>query len=224
MRKILIMMLLFITGLCMGAEIIIKPDFNFGVISPSEINLDLRYSNSLSRLYVIASFSLDPQALPKTTYHSLFLDNSMHLEQICISGKFCGSIITNNLVPQHFVPDFPYPALLDSTSTAICYSFNLAPLKNSKEPIDFRMVYWLDMPALKADTGEPSTGLNTDTLWFPRNLLTPSTLNIRISTTDRYRVRFGDILNYTDAEGIRTHEGSYADTPGKYFELKLMRS
>lgn len=224
MRKILIIMFLLVTGLCLGAEIIIKPDFNFGVISPTEINLDLRYSHSLARLYVIANFRLDPQALPKTTYHSLFLDKNVHLEQICISDKICGSILTNNLVPEHFVPDFPYPALLDSTSTAVCYSFNLEPLLNSKEPIEFRMVYWLEMPELKADLGSESTGLNSDILWFPRNLINSSTLNFRVSTSDRYRVQFGDLLNYTDADGIRTHEGSYTDEPGKYLEFKIMKS
>lgn len=219
---IILLLLLAVAGV--SADIIIKPDFNFGLISPSSCDMDLRYSNSLNRLYVIANFSLDPKSLPKTTYHSLFLSKDLHLEQICISNKLCGMILADNLVPEHFVPDFPIPALLDSTSNALCYSFNLEPLLKEKKPIDFRLVYWVDMPALQANLGGQSTLLSSDYLWFPRNLIEASTLNLKVTTSDMYQVRCGDILNYSDTENIRTHEGSFADSPDKYFELKIFKS
>lgn len=224
MRKLQIILFLLVIGISLGAEIIIKPEFNFALISPDVYDLDLSYSSSLKRLYVDASFSVDPATLPEATYHCFFLSKDVHLEQIYITDKLCGTILANNLVPLHFNPDFPQPELLDSTSTALCYSFNLHPLIETGENIDFRLVYWVEVPELAINaSGEASTTLSTDMMWLPRNLIGPSTINLSIKTPDTYQVRFGDILNYADNDGIRTHKGSISDAPNKYLELTIFK-
>lgn len=225
MQKYLLILILLVIGMGLYADRVIGPGYDFGLLGADTYNLDLRYSNELRKLYVVAEFTIKGSELSNTSLHSFFMSRDAHLDQLYINGKQCGTILANNLVPEHFTPVLQYPELVDSLSTALCYTFNFNCIKLPESDINFKLVYWLQMPEWQKDTaGVEFTSLAADALWFPRNLAGGSTVNIELKTSARYTLQLDSECVYSEENGIRIHQGSFQDGPGLNPVMKIIKS
>lgn len=224
MRKIIVSLILLCVAIGLSAQEASTPETKFGLLSASVYNLEMRLSTEMQRLYVSAEFSLDKAKLSEANYHSLFLNEDARLEQIKINNVVSAPILTTNLVPEHFNPVLPVPALLDSNSVVICYSFNVANIATVDGMINFKIKYWLPLSEwIDNPEGYKCAGFMAEQYWFPRNLEGASTVNTKLLSSTSFKLELGADCTFTDKDGIRTHRSTYQDSPENLAPFKLIK-
>lgn len=224
MHKILVSVLLVCLSIFLYAEANQSNQVRFGLISASEYNLDLRLSNEMQRVYITALFTVNADSLKARDYYSFFVNRDVHIEQVFVNAKIQSPFITSNLQPEHFVPVLPVPALLDSTSAMVCYSFKKADLAAS-DSVHFKVGFWIPLPEWQPDTTNAlMAGFLTDHYWFPRNVVFHSKVNIRLQSSFLYKLELEKPCMATENKGIKTHRGCFQDGPGMSSFLKIIKT
>ncbi|PKN73009.1 MAG: hypothetical protein CVU50_04430 [Candidatus Cloacimonetes bacterium HGW-Cloacimonetes-3] len=224
MRKYLICLLVILFGLNLAAQDSGKNQVKFALISSPVYDLDLRLSNELRRIYVTAQFSVKQDSLNVADYYSFFVNQDVRIEQIFINEKLTAPILTTNLQAEHFIPVLPVPALLDTNSVMICYSFKQSDMVSKADSLSFKVKFWVPTPEWQPNSdGSSMIGYLTDHYWFPRNIETSSTVNIKLLSSAYYRLEIERPCLWTDNSGIRTHRGCFQDSPGRSTFLKIIK-
>jgi hypothetical protein len=224
MRKYLLSLLFVLFVLYLAAQDTGKYQIKFGLISAPVISLDMRLSNELRRIYVTADFAIARDSLKAADYYSFFMNQDMQLTQIFINGQLTSPTLTTNLQPEHFNPLLPVPALLDTSSVIVCYSFRQAMLSSPTDSISFRVKYWMPLPEWQPTVDRLNVvGFLSDHYWYPRNIETYSTVNVKLQSSSNYRLELEIPCLATDKSGIRTHRGCFQDFAGKSTFLKIIR-
>lgn len=222
MHRLLIILMLVVGGISLFAEDNTAEQITFGLISAPEYNLDMRMSLSLKRVYVTAEFVVQPDSSKSNDYYSFFISKDAKIEQAYINSKRAYPLLTTNLVPEHFDPVLSVPALLDSSSLVLCYSFDNTTLM--KEPASIKVTYWIPLPEWHpTDDGKGVIGFMADEYWFPRNIEYDSTVNIELQSTESYKLEIDTPCSFSDDEGIRMHKGCFRDGIGKSAFLKIIK-
>lgn len=224
MRKYLICLLVIFIGLNLAAQDSGKNQVKFGLISSPAYDLDLRLSNELRRIYITAQFFVKQDSLQAADYYSFFVNQDVRIEQIFINSRLIAPILTTNLQAEHFDPVLPVPALLDTSSVMICYSFKRSDMVTAADSISFKVKFWVPTPDWQPNAdGSSMIGYLTDHYWFPRNIETTSTVNIKLQSSALYRLEIDRPCLWTDIKGIRTHRGCFQDAPGTSTFLKILK-
>ncbi len=225
MRNMLLALILLTLGTLLFAEAETTEEVpKFSLLSADSYSFEMSIWPEMQRLYVNAEISMNPARITDVEYYSLFLNKELRFEQISVNGMRFMPFKTTGLVPEHFEPVFPQPEVLQDSLNLVCYSFALHGFRNQASNIEIRMRYWIPWPEFKSDDG------NTQYLeylpsgfWFPRNLEFDNQVSIKLITSTRYRLALGDLVPFSDAEGIRTHSLSYTENPLGVNSFKLFK-
>jgi hypothetical protein len=190
------------------------PQIKFALLSAPVYNLDMRLSPQMERIYITASFTVERDSLNEADYYSFFLNKDANVESVKINDVLANMTLTSNLVPEHFNPVLPIPALLDSNSVVRCYSFKLADKFNPAGSASFSIKYWVPLPNFQDNPGGfKCSGYLSNQFWFPRNIEGPSRVNTKMVSSSSYKLELGPDCKFTDKDGIRTHQSSFQDSP-----------
>lgn len=224
MHRILLSIILMLISLVLCAEVNKGNQVRFGLISAQEYSLDLRLSNEMQRVYITALFTVNADSLKTLDYYSFFVNQDVHIEQMFVNSRLLSPFITSNLQAEHFVPSLPVPALLDSTSAMVCYSLKKADLA-AADSVHFKVSFWIPLPEWQPDVSNAvMAGFLTDHYWFPRNIVFPSKVNIKLQSSYLYKLELDNPCLTTENKGIRTHRGCFQDGPGKSSFLKIIKT
>lgn len=224
MRKTIILLVLLCLGLSLAAQEADTTQVNFALLDAPVYNLNMRLAPEMQRIYIAADFTVEKAMLNEATYYSFFINKGARIEQLKINDVVSDMLLTTNLVPEHFNPVFTIPALLDSNAVVNCYSFKLDDIFLANGKAEFIIKYWIPLPEWHdSPEGVKCSGFLADQFWFPRNIEGKSTVNTKMVSTVSYNLTLGAECQFTEKDGIRTHQSSFQDSPDNFAPLKIIK-
>jgi len=212
MRNLLIAIILVVFCSVLFAEENEVP--TFANLVSKTYNHDIRISSEMQKIYVTSEFSVDPASLIYANYYSVFMNKDIHVEQITVNGKPYAPVIATGLTADHFNPVFPYPQMLADSSLVACHGYKLDDYKAQPDMINFRIRYWFPLPEWQKDAmGMKYVSISTDEFQFPRNLVSDSQVNLKMISSEYYKLKLDTPCEVTNNDGILTQKGSFTDSP-----------
>jgi len=227
MRKIAIAMfvLLMICALGFAQEQPIKQTVWAKHFPATDLSLDMRYSTELQRLYIQVDTQVEKSTIDNFALNGFFMIRNARLQGLWINGKSSKFMFVNNLKPENFNPALEQPQLLEPNSSARYHLIAMNDFADYPDLVHVRIHYYINVPDFQPNSlNQLYTVLEPDTFWYPRNLVSPTNVKMKVTTTTFIRLMLGDALvPYTDTDFQREHTATFRDDPAKPLSFRLMK-
>jgi hypothetical protein len=197
----------------------------FKLLEAAEYNLDMFYSSELQRLYVQLDFDIPKSNLDPQYHYGVFLDKGAQFQAITISGNYESHYWVNNLQPEHFEPVLTQRSLLSADCPALFFGLSMNDFDKLPDTAHYRIWYYLSVPPFQLDSSQKlSTGIEASQYWYPRNMSSPSTVNLKLTTTPYLTLLVGNSFAAKDDKDFsRVHTSNYIESVDNPCSLKLIR-
>ncbi len=191
----------------------------------SEMNLELRYSVEMQRLYFSLRASASKADIDNFSLNGFFLPSDARIQGLWINDQPSRFLFVSNLKPENFNPPLEDDKLLAKNSTARYHILMMNDFLQYPDDVKVRVDYYLNMPAFKSNTlGQLYTVLGADSFWYPRNLSKQTKINFKLVTTPHLRLTLGDaMVPFTDMDYKREHKANFTDSPTEPLAFRLTK-
>lgn len=227
MRKYVVLYLvLFLLGLCLFAQEPASAPAKAKLLPADRMDLDMRYSTEMKRLYVQADFTVAGAKLDTLSYFGVFLNRGAKIQSVTINNRASGHYFMQGLVPDHFDPVLPNAELVASDAPARFHGIVLSNFAQYGETVAFRIMYYLDVPEFAMnDMNMLCAGFAPESFWYPRNVMGRTAVNLNLHTTQFTELMLGNqLVAYKDTGFQRTHSSMFFDMPAQPLAFRLIRN
>lgn len=191
----------------------------------TDLNLDVRYSTELKRLYIQVDTQVAKTAIDNFALNGFFLPRDARIVGLWINGKPSRILFVGKLQPGNFNPAITSADLLSDNSPARYHVMALNGYAEYPDMVKVNLSYYLDMPDFQPNSlNQMYTLLKPDKFWYPRNINVPTNVKIKVVTTTYMRLMLGDALvPFTDKDYMREHVASFRDDPAEPLSFRLTR-
>lgn len=187
-----------------------------------ELNLELRFSAELQRLYFQVNAIADKASVDESALVGFFLPEAARIQAMQIDNKPVRFRIYRNLT---FSPPLEDEDILaDDSPVRYC----VIPMDNYSQfpdQVEIRIDYFLDMPAFEANAfGQECTSLSPEQFWYPRSLSQGTDISLKLITTPYFRLSLGEaLIPCKDHDYRREHITKFKDNPNKPLSLTITK-
>ncbi|HPV14985.1 MAG TPA: hypothetical protein PL126_04990 [Candidatus Cloacimonadota bacterium] len=186
-----------------------------------ELNLELRFSAELQRLYFQVVAIADKADVDDLAHMGFFLPKAAHIQAMQINNKPTRFRIYSKLT---FSPPLEDERILADDSPA---QFCVVPLDDYPqfpEQIIVKINYYLDMPFEANAFGQDCISLSPEEFWYPRNLSQGTDISFKLITIPQMRLSLGEnLVPYEDHDFRREHVAKFTDNPAKPLSLRITK-
>lgn len=191
-----------------------------------ELNLELRYSIELQRLYFQIDALADKADIDNFSLNGFFLPRAARIQGVWINNQPSRFLFVSKLIAKNFNPPLEDEQLLADNAASRFHILMMNDFIQYPDQVRIRIQYYLNMPAFKANTlGQLYTALGSDLFWYPRNLSKATNINFKLITTPNLRLSLGDALvPFTDHDFKREHKANFKDDPQEPIGFRLTKN
>lgn len=224
MKKILILVtsLLIMCLPLLAQELIETPTAAAKLFPSKELDMELRFSTELQRLYFQVKATADKADIDDLAHNCFLMPKAARVQGVWLNGKRARFSFIPNL---EFSPPLEDIDIMSEKSPARYYILEIGNYAELPDQVEVRIQYYVNMPAFKASTlGQKFTSLSFDQFWYPRQLSRGTDIKFKLTTTPTLRVSLGEsLVPYSDQDYKRVHAADFTDDPEEPLNLRITR-
>ena len=219
-------LLLFLASAALYAQVTVEnvsPKVKF--LPMESMDLNMRYSSEMQRLYVQVDFDVETARLDAYSYWGMFLNKNAKISGVMVNGVVSGHYLMQRLSPGHFDPVIAETKYLQAEAPVGFVGIDIRNMETYPDKVRIKFSYFLDIPEFTTnDFKVLNSGFPGEHFWYPHYLNGTTSVNLTLTTTQYFKLMLGNMtIGFKADEFTRTHQTTFFDMPGQPLSFRLMK-